>query len=57
MSEDELYPIAVLIDELKNEDVQVCFAFQPTPIHSEARRVGSTEAVATRFDVSTIFVI
>lgn len=47
MSEDELYPIAVLIDELKNEDVQVCFAFQPTPIHSEARRVGSTEAVAT----------
>ena len=23
MSEDALYPIAVLIDELKNEDVQV----------------------------------
>ena len=23
--DDSLYPIAVLIDELRNEDVQVCF--------------------------------
>lgn len=27
--DDSLYPIAVLIDELKNEDVQVCHVLKP----------------------------
>lgn len=27
-SDDSLYPIAVLIDELRNEDVQVCSKYQ-----------------------------
>nr|CAH7734227.1 unnamed protein product [Callosobruchus chinensis] len=35
--DDSLYPIAVLIDELKNEDVQVCYPRVSTTMKAELR--------------------
>lgn len=32
-ADDSLYPIAVLIDELKNEDIQVSDAMLDGPVH------------------------
>lgn len=37
-TDESLYPIAVLIDELKNEDVQVCtFPFHRAYLYSACR--------------------
>ena len=46
MSEDELYPIAVLIDELKNEDVQV----RATHTHTHAYVHAYTRTYLTYFE-------